>query len=256
MKSSLSGLFIATMTCFLLLSCQDDGEQFDFDSVEFNIGEEDDDSNQVQLDSLSFANTGLNMIIGQTARPNLRAHLSNGTTYSFLSNTLDLPVFDEAFTITWISSDTAIATVDADGFITGQSAGTVTITAKISQIQATFMVTVLDTMTDLIVGVSFYQSFTQVSGTALIPLTLVAHYDTGTAIHNLDRENFEWLSGCDLTFSTSADFLATIDDNGVVTPLYEGDVTFTAEVVNCSSTANVLPGLTATFNLSIVGINP
>jgi len=45
-------------------------------------------------------------------------------------------------TVTWVSSDTTIATVDSSGIITGVAAGTVTITATIDGVSASATVTV------------------------------------------------------------------------------------------------------------------
>lgn len=45
-------------------------------------------------------------------------------------------------TVTWVSSDTTVATVDPSGIITGVAAGTVTITATVDGVSASATITV------------------------------------------------------------------------------------------------------------------
>lgn len=126
-------------------------------------------------------------------------------------------------TIQWTSSDTAVASVNAEGVVTGIKTGNVTITAKITgikdksgkelDIKATASVTIkaAEALT-----VSLDSTSRQVKVKDTTPLVATV-------------KNYKSDSG--VTWSSSNTSLATVDEKGIVTMVAVGKVTITATTV-------------------------
>lgn len=126
-------------------------------------------------------------------------------------------------TIQWTSSDTAVATVNAEGVVTGVKAGNATITAKMAgikdksgkelDIKATASVTIkaAEALT-----ISLDSTSRQVKVKDTTPLVATV-------------KNYKSDSG--VTWSSSNTSLATVDEKGIVTMVAVGKVTITATTV-------------------------
>ncbi len=118
-------------------------------------------------------------------------------------------------TLTWSSGDDAIATVDADGTVTGVALGEVTVTAMCDGVTAECKVTVVPTPAE---------SLTLEPETAELnvgeSLTLIAIVLPEDATYKTP----EWIS--------SDPSIASVDADGVVTALSRGTVTITATLVD------------------------
>jgi len=124
-------------------------------------------------------------------------------------------------TVTWTSADNAIATVAADGVVTGVKAGTVQITGKISGVKGAD-----DKELDI-------SSSVEVTITAPAELTLVLDKTKdvyiavgGTATLTAIVSNYSTDAG--VTWETSDKKVATVDEKGVVTGVAPGSATITA----------------------------
>jgi len=126
--------------------------------------------------------------------------------------------------VTWSSSDDAVATVDQAGLVTGVAEGTVTITATSGGVDGTAAVTVNDPVTT--VEVTPAASTINVAET--VQLTAVAKGAAGNVI-----------SGGTVTWASSSNTVATVDQSGLVTAAGEGTATITATVDGVDGTAQV-----------------
>lgn len=119
--------------------------------------------------------------------------------------------------VSWVSSDESIATVDSEGVVTGVKAGTVTITATSladANVTGSIELTVKEAIDITDLEISFEGD-------------MVLGYDftiTATTTPTGGNKQLEW--------SSSDETIATINANGVVTPVAIGEVTFTAKVMN------------------------
>ena len=132
-------------------------------------------------------------------------------------------------TITWSSSDTNVATVDAEGTVTAVSTGTATIYAQTSAsgIRGTCTITVVD-------------EIIPETGITLNKETLSLEKDE---IYTLSAE-FTPSNATDktLTWTSSNTSVATVNNNGQVTAVGVGNATITATTVN---------GFTATCEVTV-----
>ena len=119
--------------------------------------------------------------------------------------------------LTWTSSSTKIATVDANGVVTPIKEGTVTITVKTHNGKKdTVKVKVVDPYKPTAVVLNREGTVTLNMGSRL---TLYATLQPATATRSL-------------TWTSSSTKIATVDQNGVVTPIKEGTVTITVKTHN------------------------
>ena len=145
-------------------------------------------------------------------------------------------------TVTWTSSDNAIATVDANGTVTGEAPGTVTITAthaSDSSITATCSITVKAVEQPPVqeVVVTMGQTSGEVEVSKTLQLSVSVTGATNSAV----------------TWTSSDNAIATVDANGLVTGVAEGNVTITAtsqEDTSKTATCSVTV-IAATVNSSI-----
>ena len=127
-------------------------------------------------------------------------------------------------TVTWSSSNTAIATVSDNGLVTAAAEGTTTITAKAGDKTATCTVTV---------------------SKKVIPVTSVSLNKTSLAL--TEQETFQLSATVSpdnatdktVTWSSSNTAIATVSDNGLVTAAAEGTTTITAKAGDKTATCTV-----------------
>lgn len=126
----------------------------------------------------------------------------------------------EKLTLEWSSSDENVATVDATGLVTAVAAGEADITAKIAdtEISATCTVTV-EVPVD---GVTAPESL---------------EFTEGDGSKNLDAKiTPEDATNVALRYESSDEAVATVDENGVVTPVAAGECVIKTSVVSASDT--------------------
>jgi|GEM_PF-5404863 len=129
----------------------------------------------------------------------------------------DASTEDISGTVTWTSSDTSIATVSSSGLVTAVKEGSITITATVpgSTVSGTAAITVEDAdPTELSLTPS---SVSLLAGT------------TATLTPSFKPENVN-ASGVKIKWASSDEKVATVDADGVVTAVSDGETTITATV--------------------------
>ena len=126
--------------------------------------------------------------------------------------------------VTWTTSDEAVATVDEAGVVTAVSAGVATITAKAGDVEATCEVTVERAFVAVEEITLDQTAATLVEGETI---TLVA---TVTPDEATDKS---------VTWTTSDEAVATVDEEGVVTAISAGVATITAKAGDVEATCEV-----------------
>lgn len=159
----------------------------------------------VASEGIRLDNTALIIAVGQTQKL---------TAYNIETNT-------ETLTVLWSSSDTAVATVDTKGNVTGAADGTATITA--STIDGTYKASCTVTVSSVVSGVTLDQSAIELSvGTSF---TL-----TATVLP-------EGISNNGVTWFSSVESVATVSSQGVVTAVGNGVTSIAAKTVDGEYTA-------------------
>ena len=125
-------------------------------------------------------------------------------------------------TVTWSTSDAAVATVNESGVVTAVAAGTATITAKAGEKTATCVVTV-NAATVPVTGVTL--DMTEISVTSGTSLTLIATVTPENATNKA------------VTWSSSDEAVVSVDGNGGVTCVTTGSAIVTVTTVDGGKTA-------------------
>lgn len=135
--------------------------------------------------------------------------------------------------ITWVSSDEGVATVSSTGIVTAKAAGTATITVTTSNdMTATCAVTVTAKPEPITIIDATSVSLDQTSATLYVDDT-VSLAAIVTPADATDKA---------VTWSTSDDKVATVNESGIVTAVGAGNATITVTTVN---------GKTATFAVTV-----
>ena len=124
--------------------------------------------------------------------------------------------------LTWASSDETVATVDANGLVTGLAKGTATITAADGEISATIEITV-NTPPLTAIAVTSESTTLYIDGTLQL-----------TAVPTPEKAEFT-----NLTWASSDETVATVDANGLVTGLAKGIAIITVADGDISATIEV-----------------
>lgn len=150
--------------------------------------------------------------------------------------------------ITWSSSNPAVATVSASGLVTGVAAGSATITATSEGQNGTSTITV---------------TIVPVATVTVAPATALLRIGTTVQLTATTKDGSgNVLTGRSITWSSSAAGVATVSANGLVTAVAAGSATITATSEGKSGTSTItvtiVPVATVTVtpassNLSIAG---
>jgi hypothetical protein len=132
--------------------------------------------------------------------------------------------------LTWKSSDPQVATINDSGVVTGIAAGQATVTASSAGKIGTTVVTVTDVAIPSSISIS-PESITLPAGITE-GISVVGHYAGGYSLRIK--------SG--LTFSSSAEEIATVTAQGTVTGLAAGSATITANALGLSAEVVVTVG--------------
>ena len=128
-------------------------------------------------------------------------------------------------TLTWSSSDAAVATVDGSGLVTAVDDGTTTITATAGSVAGTASVTVEQVPAEVVVEPAAH--------------TLVALGDTLRLSAEALDVNGNVVAAAEFTWSSSDTAVATVDDSGLVAAADNGTATVTATAGSVAGTASV-----------------
>jgi len=148
-----------------------------------------------------------------------------------------------AHNVTWASSNTAVATVDSNGKVVSVSAGTayVTVTTADGSKAATCTV-IVGAANVAVTGVTLDQS----------TLSLTAGGATGTLTATVAPST---ATNQNVTWTSSDPNVATVDANGVLTPVAAGTVTITVTTADGLKTATCTVNVVATPVISNVTIS-
>ena len=150
--------------------------------------------------------------------------------------TANLTPENTSSTVTWSSSNPAVATVAEDGTVTGVNAGTAKITATVEGISASCDVTVTNPLKGIVITCNDNKTALTKGQTA--QLNVVYDPDDTT-----DPKEVKWTS--------SNDKVAKVDAKGLVTAVAEGNVTITAQVGDKTATYDFTIGEVKLTNISL-----
>lgn len=163
-----------------------------------------------KLTAVNLPQTPLKIATGETAAAE--------TSYTYDGETPENAQPEVVYT----SSDESVATVDANGVITGVAEGEATITATVGELSASRMVSVI------------------IPVERLEAESLALHLADGPAAlsYTVVPENFTG----ELTFASANNAIATVDADGLITPVATGDTNVTVTTPN---------GMTATAQIRV-----
>ncbi len=145
-------------------------------------------------------------------------------------------------TVTWTSGATSVATVSANGVVTGVSPGSATITATSEGKSASAAVTV--------------NSPTAASVTVTPGSATVAIGSTTTLSATVRDANGTVIAGAPVTWSSGNTTVATVSSSGVVSGVAAGSATITARSGTASGTATITVPAPAIASIVITPSNP
>ena len=131
-------------------------------------------------------------------------------------------------TVTWTSSASSMATVDASGLVTAAGNGTATITASAGSASGSAVVTVMQSVASVEVSPSV-DELTALGQT--VQLTAEAFDENGEAV-----------AGVEFSWESSDAAIATVDAGGLVTGVAVGTATIRASVGGAQGTAEITVG--------------
>ena len=145
--------------------------------------------------------------------------------------------------VTWGSSAAAVATVDANGLVSGVAAGTTTISATLGAVSGS---------TTLTVNAPTIVSITVSPDGLTLGVGIKQQY-TATATYS-DGSSQDLASG--VTWTSSDNTVASIDNNGLATTVAQGTITITATVGSFSDTATLTVVPASLVSISVTPASP
>ena len=131
----------------------------------------------------------------------------------------------EGASVTWQSSDASVATVSADGLVIAVDNGVAAITATSSDLSESIDVTVKQTPASIVIDPD------------RVKLAAVGNsVQLNAAVLDL---NGHWIEGAEVTWASSDEAIATVDDQGLVTGVASGTAEITAQSGEVSSVSLV-----------------
>ena len=130
-------------------------------------------------------------------------------------------------TVTWSTSNKAVATVDKNGNVTAVKAGTATITATVGSLSASCVVTVVVPVTSIVLNIT--SKTLKENETVKLTATVKPTDATDPSV----------------TWASDKPHVATVDNNGTVTAVSEGVATITATAGDMTATCAITVSNTA-----------
>ncbi len=161
---------------------------------------------------------GATLNIGQTADFTATAHWSNGTTTTPYDST-----------VSWTTNLPSVATVNAAGLVTAVAAGSAILTASANGLNTTAAITVNATSPTLS-SISLNPTTATLNVGQTVDITSTANWSNGTSTVPYDSN---------VTWTSSAPSVATVNAGGVVTGVAGGTATITASAAGKSATATI-----------------
>lgn len=178
--------------------------------------------------SLDITSTTLN--VGQTVDITSTANWSNGTsTVPWDSH------------LTWTSSAPAVATVNAGGVVTGVAAGTTTITASQGGVSRTATITV-SAAAPTLTSITLNPTSATGTGGQTMDITATGRFSDGSTVTPYDAQ---------VTWTSSAPAVATVNTAGLVTAIWRGTAIITASKGGLSATCTVT--VNQPFDAALIG---
>ncbi len=180
--------------------------------------------------SISLDPTSATLNVGQTVDITSTVNWSNGTsTVPYDSH------------LTWTSSAPSVATVNAGGVVSTLAAGTTTITASLGSVTRTAVITVSATAPTLTSITLNPTSATGARGQTM-DITASGHFSDGSVVTPYDAQ---------VTWTSSAPTVATVNAAGLVTALWRATALITASKSSLTATCTVT--INAPFDAALIG---
>ena len=202
MKKSIKGLAVLLLAGFVVIfaGCKTDAD----------VPENENTADQtVAVESVKITSTVTSVIVGEKITLIAKVSPDNATDPK----------------VTWTSSAEDVAKVDENGVVTGVKAGKATITAKAGEKTATVEISVNEKIIDV----------TGVEITCTEKIVVVGEKITLTAKVSPDNA-----TNPKVTWTSSAEDIAKVDENGVVTGVKVGNVTIKAKAGEKSATVEIM----------------
>lgn len=152
-----------------------------------------------------------------------QVYLKIGQTYYLTAIVFPPTTTDK--TVTWESTDANVASVDANGKVTAIGIGKAKIKAKCGHVASTCTVEVGGQDPILATGISIDKTDISINGTEQVQLTA-----TLSPVDVTDKT---------ITWTSSNEEIASVDENGLVSGISDGNAIITASCGNVSSSCNV-----------------
>lgn len=205
-----------------------------------------------KLNQYLIGTIGTSAVLTTTTITPATASLAVGATKELGVATVDQNSSPIAATLTFTSSNPAVATVDNFGMITGVSAGTATITAKGTSLTGNTNVS----------GTSLITVTSGTSNPVLTSVTLspatssIAIGGTSQLTANAKDQNGAAFTGATNTYTSSNTAVATVNSSGLITGIAAGTATITAKatsgLINVTNTSQITVTTTSQNNLAPV----
>ena len=174
--------------------------------------------------SVTVAQAAANLVLSDSILT--FASLADTTQLTATVTDVNGQVIDSA-TVTWTTSNDAVATVSSTGLVTSVADGSATITATSGSVNQTAAVTVSQAAASVTL--------------APTSLSFASFSDTTTLVPTVKDANNNTIPSPTVTWATSSSSVATVSSAGLVTAVADGSATITATSgsVNATATATV-----------------
>ncbi len=186
------------------------------------------------LSSIAIMPASISLVAGATQQFTATGTYSDGSTQNLTSS------------VTWTSSSTAIASINAAGLGTAASAGSATITAADAGVSSTANLTVTAPVGPTLTSIAVAPPSTSIMSGATQQYTATGTYSDGST-QNLTSS---------VTWTSSSTAVASINAAGLATAASAGSTTITAMDAGVSGTANLTVTAPVAPTLTSIAVTP